>query len=54
MTAKESATVPDMSWEKELAPKVTRGSLMLPIVIYAIWTGFLAYIAIDRWFGELQ
>lgn len=54
MTAKESAPVRDMSWERELAPKVTRGSLMLPTAIYAIWTAFLAYIAIDRWFGELQ
>lgn len=52
-TTKATAT-DSQAWEKELAPKLTRGTLLLPIVLYALWTGFLAYIAFDRWFGALQ
>lgn len=44
----------DMSWEKELAPKVTRGQIIFASLLYAVWTLFLLYLAIDRWFGGLQ
>jgi hypothetical protein len=54
MATTKAAATDNYAWEKELAPKVTRGSLMLPIVIYVLWTGLLAYIAYDRWFGALQ
>ena len=54
MATTKTAATNDYAWEKELAPKVTRGSLMLPIALYVLWTGLLAYIAFDRWFGALQ
>lgn len=53
LNQQQSAT-PDMSWEKELAPKVSRGQIILSSIFYAIWTLFLLYLAIDRWFGGLQ
>lgn len=53
--AAEAMEVPqDMAWEKELAPRVTRGQIVLAALAYAVWTIFLAYLAIDRWFGGLQ
>lgn len=44
----------DRAWEKELAPRVTRGKVILIGVIYALWMALLAYIAANRWFGSLQ
>lgn len=54
MPGKQTPVTVDISWEKELAPKVTFANLFLPICMYALWTGLLAYIAFDRWFGALQ
>ncbi len=48
------AAVRDMSWEKELAPKVTRGQIAFVAVLYGVWTLGLLYLAIDRWYGSLQ
>lgn len=44
----------DLSWEKELAPKITRGQVVFAALLYAAWTCFLLYLAINRWFGGLQ
>ncbi len=53
--AAEAKDMPqDLAWEKELAPRVTRGQVIFAGVVYAVWTAFLAYLAIDRWFGGLQ
>lgn len=54
MATTKAAATDSYAWEKELAPKVTRGTLMFPIALYVLWTGLLAYIAFDRWFGALQ
>ncbi|QDV92199.1 hypothetical protein RAS2_33130 [Phycisphaerae bacterium RAS2] len=42
------------AWEKQFAPKVSAGQLVLSVALYAAWMGFLAWIAIDRWTGALQ
>ena len=42
------------SWEKELAPKFTKGYLIFVAAVYFLWIGFLSIIAIQRWFGSLQ
>jgi hypothetical protein len=47
-----TGTVPD--WEKEFAPIVTRRQVAVSFVIYAVWLGFLAVLAVQRWFGSLQ
>ncbi len=44
----------DRAWEKELAPRVTRGKVIFVAVIYASWIAFLTYVAANRWFGSLQ
>lgn len=44
----------DRAWEKELAPHVTRGYVILVGLIYAAWIAVLAAIAANRWFGSLQ
>lgn len=54
MATTKAASTDSQAWEKELAPKVTRGTLMLPIGLYVLWTGLLSFIAFDRWFGALQ
>lgn len=42
------------SWEKELAPKISRGYVVGIAAIYCLWIGFLSLVAIQRWFGSLQ
>ncbi len=44
----------DRAWEKELAPRVTRGKVVFVAIIYGLWIAFLAAIAAHRWFGSLQ
>jgi hypothetical protein len=44
----------DRNWEKQFAPKITRRQVVTAVVVYAVWLGFLAFLAIDRWFGSLQ
>jgi hypothetical protein len=44
----------DRAWEKELAPRVTRGKVVFVAVLYALWIAFLAAVAANRWFGSLQ
>ncbi len=49
-----SQTSPDLGWEKQHAPRVTRGRLVIALAIYGIWFAFLAVIAANRWLGALQ
>jgi len=45
----------DHAWEKEYAPKVGRGRVILTLVVYGIFLLGLAAIATQRWFfGALQ
>lgn len=44
----------DHAWEKEFAPRVTRGRLITTLVVFGVWVAFLAAVSVDRWFGELQ
>jgi hypothetical protein len=44
----------DRTWEKELAPRVTRSKVVFVTVLYALWIAFLAAVAANRWFGSLQ
>jgi hypothetical protein len=44
----------DRAWEKELAPRVTRGQVILAGLLFLIWIAVLAVIAANRWFGSLQ
>jgi len=45
----------DHAWEKEYAPKIGRGRVILTLVVYAIFLLGLAAIAAQRWFfGALQ
>jgi hypothetical protein len=53
MTA-QAPPVDDHAWEKELAPRITRGKLMCVAGIYCLWLGFLVVLAAIRWFGSLQ
>lgn len=41
-------------WDKEDAPRIGRGRLILAGGIFAAWIGFLAFFAVQRWFGALQ
>jgi len=51
---KPIATPANRAWEKELAPKVSRGYLILTIAAFLAWIGFLGFFAIQRWFVNLQ
>lgn len=44
----------DMSWEKELAPRINRACVTRWVALYVAWTAFLGYLAFQRWFGGLQ
>ncbi|MCG8404075.1 MAG: hypothetical protein MI923_02635 [Phycisphaerales bacterium] len=44
----------DHRWEKEYAPKVSRGRVVLSLLVYLGFVGFLAYLAAQRWFGDLH
>lgn len=44
----------DRAWEKELAPRVTRGKIIFIAAIFALWIAFLTFVAANRWFGSLQ
>jgi len=50
----ESKEPPDMAWEKELAPKVSRRRLGVAAAVYVVWLAFLAFLSAERWFGSLQ
>lgn len=52
--SRTDATSDNYAWEKELAPKISRRYLLLVIALYCVWIGFLAVVAIHRWFGSLQ
>ncbi len=41
-------------WEKEHAPRVTRGKLSFALIVFCVWIAFLAVLSVDRWFGALQ
>ncbi len=44
----------DTQWEKEHAPRVTRGKLSFALIVFGIWIAFLAVVSVERWFGALQ
>lgn len=44
----------DHAWEKEFAPKVSRGRLILVAAIYAVWLLFLAGFSVERWYHSFQ
>jgi hypothetical protein len=44
----------EYAWEKELAPKISRGRLGAAVAVYVVWLGFLAFLSAERWFGSLQ
>jgi hypothetical protein len=44
----------DYGWEKQYAPRITRGKVFFAVGVYCIWLGFLATLAAIRWFGSLQ
>ncbi len=44
----------DHAWEREFAPRVTRGRLITTLVVFGLWLVFLAAVSAHRWFGELQ
>jgi hypothetical protein len=44
----------DYGWEKQLAPRITRGKLAFAVGVYCLWLAFLATLAAIRWFGSLQ
>ena len=46
-------TTPDGSWEKEYAPKVTRGQVAVAAAVYGVWLVFLVVLALWRWYGSL-
>lgn len=46
--------IDDRAWEREHAPKITRGQMIFSASIYAVWTIFLIVLACDRWFRDLQ
>ena len=50
----EQSAPPNHDWEKELAPKVTRKSVIIATGVFFVWIGFLAILAVMRWFGSLQ
>jgi len=52
MAARSAPTNHD--WEKELAPKITRKSVIFATGVFFVWIGFLAFLAATRWFGSLQ
>jgi hypothetical protein len=56
MSAPSDISLPPRShaWEKEYTPKITLGVVIAVGSVFAVWIGFLAYIAIDRWTGSLQ
>lgn len=39
-----------LPWEKEFAPKISRGYLTFVAVLYGLWILFLSGIAVNRWF----
>ncbi len=41
-------------WEREFAPKISGGRMAMTCVFYAVWLGFLAFLAVQRWTGDLQ
>ena len=42
------------AWEKELAPRISRGYLILTVAVFLGWIAFMGYFAIQRWFVNLQ
>lgn len=44
----------DHSWEKQYAPKVGRGRVVLVFTVYFAFVGFLAFLTAQRWFGDLH
>ena len=55
MTKSSKTSVPDdRAWERENAPKITRGQVFLSFGLYAVWTIFLIVLAWQRWYGGLQ
>jgi hypothetical protein len=42
------------NWEKAFQPKIGASRLVLTLVVYMAWLGFLAYFAAERWFGALH
>ncbi len=45
----------DHAWEKQYAPKIGRGRVILTLAVYGIFLLGLAAIATQRWFfGALQ
>lgn len=39
----------DRAWEREFAPKISRGRVAIAAIIFALWLSFLLYWAVQRW-----
>jgi hypothetical protein len=46
--------VDNYAWEKEFAPKISRGYIYSVAALYGLWIALMAGIAAHRWFGALQ
>lgn len=44
----------DRSWEKEYAPKISKGRLIATATIYAAFVIFLAALSFERWFVSFR
>lgn len=54
-TKANPTTQDDHAWEKQYAPKVGRGRVILSLSVYALFLLGLGAIAAQRWFfGSLQ
>ena len=54
-TKTQATNADDHAWEKEFAPKIGRGRVILSVVVYTIFLLGLGAIAAQRWFfGGLQ
>lgn len=39
----------DHSWETQDTPHVSRKTVLIASIVYALWLGFLAVLAAQRW-----
>ncbi|HVP13069.1 MAG TPA: hypothetical protein VMV94_17980 [Phycisphaerae bacterium] len=50
----QTSPADDYAWEKQLAPRITRGKVIFAAGVYCLWLAFLATLAAIRWFGSLE
>ncbi len=54
MTSSAASQPRNPNWEKVFQPKIGVSRLVISLVVYFAWLGFLAWFAAARWFGELH